>query len=243
VIVEQKVISGKYIYRIFINGKVVYSIENTHPSYFYNVNVFASDPWYFPADALVSNLKYSSYPGPALPAWKCAFKATPWNSEGGGNNAFLDRHHVYCGPNHAIQSLHLVRNGHGKYRYNYVCCRLPINCIKTVAKHTLNNADGGGNMFFLDRHFLKCSNEHHFITEFRLIRPSKSTIRYNYGCCVLPESKECYNFRTPLNDSGGGNVVFLDRHKVQCKANYGMTAFKVERSGNKVRYYYECCTL
>jgi hypothetical protein len=53
---------------------------------------------------------------------QCRGTSTPWNDEGRGNAVFLDRHAVGCNSNELINRFHLVRNGRGKYRYNYTCC-------------------------------------------------------------------------------------------------------------------------
>jgi hypothetical protein len=45
---------------------------------------------------------------------------------------------------------------------------------------------------------------------------------------------------TPSNDWGGGNMIYLDRHSVDC-GNDGLNQFKLERpSGNRIRYRYLC---
>jgi hypothetical protein len=53
---------------------------------------------------------------------QCRGTSTPWNDEGRGNAVFLDRHDVRCNSNELINRFRLVRNGKGRYRYDYTCC-------------------------------------------------------------------------------------------------------------------------
>lgn len=55
-VVEQKRVNSKYVFSITVNGNEVYSIENTTPEIFYNVNAWVSDPWYTAAPGLVQKL-------------------------------------------------------------------------------------------------------------------------------------------------------------------------------------------
>ena len=52
----------------------------------------------------------------------CRNLTTPFNNEGGGNAAFLDRHNVSCDDNENLTRMQLVRNGAGQYQYQYRCC-------------------------------------------------------------------------------------------------------------------------
>lgn len=54
---------------------------------------------------------------------KCEDRATPWNDEGEGYSAYLDRHDVKCNDNEALSRLHLQRDGNGKYHYEFSCCQ------------------------------------------------------------------------------------------------------------------------
>lgn len=53
---------------------------------------------------------------------KCSDRNTPWNDEGRGNAIYLDRHDISCPADNLISKMHLVRDGRGKYRYDYRCC-------------------------------------------------------------------------------------------------------------------------
>ena len=48
---------GRFVYRIYIDGRLVKAVVNTSPGTFYNVKAYSSDPWHLPAPAYVTNLK------------------------------------------------------------------------------------------------------------------------------------------------------------------------------------------
>lgn len=54
---------------------------------------------------------------------KCTNKNTGWNQES-SQNYYLDRHNVKCGTNEAITQFKLQRDGKGKFRYDYRCCKI-----------------------------------------------------------------------------------------------------------------------
>jgi hypothetical protein len=50
-----------------------------------------------------------------------------------------------------------------------------------------------------------------------------------------------YGKDTGWNDEGGGNVIFLDRHGVDCGHDGVVTQFNLTRAGNgNYRYNYQC---
>lgn len=55
----------------------------------------------------------------------------------------------------------------------------------------------------------------------------------------------CYTTNTNMNAAGGGNTVYLDRHNVRCKVNYGLSMFRMYRGngGTKLAYQMRCCTI
>ncbi|VDI65907.1 Hypothetical predicted protein [Mytilus galloprovincialis] len=113
---------------------------------------------------------------------------TPYNKDGKGLNIYLDRHHVSCPSNGFLKHFHLNRNDHGDlYRYTFSCCsphyyqRSQMTCYETT---TPANADGKGNMVYLDRHRPSC-HIGYFINGFQLVRPTSTTIQYKYRCCAF----------------------------------------------------------
>ena len=59
----------------------------------------------------------------ACGASKCTNHSTPWNSDGKGNMAYLDRHNIQCPAGKAIRSLRLHRDGKGQnIQWRYQCC-------------------------------------------------------------------------------------------------------------------------
>ena len=53
----------------------------------------------------------------------CRDVNTGWNQES-DKNIYLDRHNVKCNPNEVITQFKLNRDGKGKFRYDYKCCKM-----------------------------------------------------------------------------------------------------------------------
>nr|XP_047137903.1 uncharacterized protein LOC100212432 [Hydra vulgaris] len=49
--------NGVYTFTVYINGKVIHSIENTKPQSFKNVKVYTADPWYDEQDGFIKDLR------------------------------------------------------------------------------------------------------------------------------------------------------------------------------------------
>lgn len=180
------------------------------------------------------------YISSALVPWTCEWKNTGWNADGNGKSYFLDRHSLACEEGKAINYFHLERNG-GKYRYKYRCCDTQSQCKNKLEK-TPFTSDGNGNTIFLDRQNIDCNKQ--FLSSFRMQRNGGGNrLRYSFTCCEMPakERTTCDNFNTPMNDDGGGNAIFLDRHEVTCGDNSALSHFKLVRGGNKYQYQYTCC--
>jgi len=116
------------------------------------------------------------------------------------------------------------------------CSKNPYK--KTSAKNTPDNDWGGGNSIYLDRHTLDCGNDG--IQQFQLKRPSTTKLDYKYTCVDgVNASQSGYKY-TGSNDWGGGNMIYLDRHKVDC-GKKPISRFRLTRpAGNKLRYQFRC---
>lgn len=55
-IIKQEVVGGANTFSIIMGGQVQFSVENTTPLDLYNVEVWASDPWYPTPETLIRNL-------------------------------------------------------------------------------------------------------------------------------------------------------------------------------------------
>jgi hypothetical protein len=108
----------------------------------------------------------------------------------------------------------------------------------TSAKKTPDNNWGGGNSIYLDRHRLNCGRGG--IQRFQLKRPSTTKLDYKYTCVPgVNASQSGYKY-TASNDWGGGNMIYLDRHKVNC-GKKPISDFQLRRpAGDKIQYRYRC---
>lgn len=170
---------------------------------------------------------------------------TNFDDEGGGNTIYLDRQNVNCKDN-AIKRFHLSREYDkdtkiptGKMKYEVSCSSGDLG--SATNKDTGANDWGGGNTIYLDRHNIDCGSDS-VLTQFRLIRPSESQIRYDYTCKKSNKSLTCRDVNTPANDWGGGNSIFLDRHDVSCNENEVLSQVHLTRpTGGEISYKYKCC--
>ena len=44
--ISQYRLDGVYTFTVYLNGKIIHSVENTKPQSFQNVKVYTADPWY-----------------------------------------------------------------------------------------------------------------------------------------------------------------------------------------------------
>ena len=130
------------------------------------------------------------------------------------------------------------------FRYDYVCCDLPVKCQFHKKIATPWDDVGSGNALYLDRHNVNCGTDS-FLSAFKLNQQGSGRIRYNADCCRIPDKKSCYPAKTPFNDDGRGNAVYLDRHNVACRDNYAISRFRLMRNdkGDKIQYHFTCCTV
>ena len=115
-----------------------------------------------------------------------------------------------------------------------------VSQFATAASYQLTtpaNDDGQGNMLFLDRHHVYCGNDG--LNALRLYRPTATQIAYEYSCTQMPNTASSDVF-TPNNDDGGGNVIFLDRHTVNCEGKAVQSLHLQRPTNNTISYHYKC---
>lgn len=109
-------------------------------------------------------------------------------------------------------------------------------------KTTGYNDDGRGNAVYLDRHSLDCGSNG--ISQFKLYRNANnlSQFQYGYTCSTGGPKLGPYMAKnTGFNDDGGGNVVYLDRHNVDCGSDGVLSQFNLVRNNtSQYRYEYKC---
>ena len=178
-----------------------------------------------------------------LVSHSCYRYHTTFKSDGEKQSiTYLKHHDVNCGLNRIIQSVKLERNtGGNKIRYNYICCEIPCPCNQHSIRRGNFTDYEDGNTAALYNQNVQCS-DHDFITGFNLSHQSNSSkIRYMYKCCnISGRNKASYSAQTPLNNNGGGRVIYLDRHNISCENGYGVTKFHLIESNQKIQYNFSC---
>jgi len=114
----------------------------------------------------------------------------------------------------------------------------PIFASNTT-KNTGFNDRGGGNTIFLDRHNLNCDSNG--INSFILVNDGKGNMRYDYNCSSGGNLQKLSDKDTGFNSDGGGNIIYLDRHNIDCGSNSALAQFNLIRNNNnQLRYNYKC---
>lgn len=177
-------------------------------------------------------------------------KQTALTDEGDMKAQLLDEHNVTCDPN-AVQRFRLVRNGAGKFQYNYGCST-GVELGTATPTNTPFNDNGNGLNIFLDRHDVKCS-EGSVLTQFKLSQnpaANSSQYRYDYTCRAVKEEMVCRDVSSRPCEGwcdgldGEGQLVYLDRHDVKCDADEAMSQFKLTRpTPETIGYTYRCCKI
>ena len=107
-----------------------------------------------------------------------------------------------------------------------------------ISKDSGFNDEGGGNAVYLDRHNVNCDSNG--VKRFHLARDGQGQYKIEYTCSSGGELGSPVDKDTGYNDEGGGNVIYLDRHNVDCGANNVLSQFQLGRSENQYRYNYKC---
>ena len=179
----------------------------------------------------------------------CYTKHTGWNSDGGGNMVYFDRHRLDCGGSGSVLKMFRLRRRGGRIGFEYRCCRLRKTVCYNSRRTNGFSSDGGGNAVYLDRQTVSCGT-YGYLNGYWLERNGgHNSIRYSYYCCNLRYSRHrarttCYNEITNWTYNGNGKSYYLDRQTVQCsRPRYFLTSFRLQRSGSNWRYHSRCCKI
>jgi hypothetical protein len=100
------------------------------------------------------------------------------------------------------------------------------------------NDFAGGSMIHLDRHTVDCDDDG--LTGFSLDMEGTDKMLYNYKCRDGIDGTLEAEKNTGSNDWGNNNVIYLDRHTLDC-GKKPIAKFKLERpAGDKIMYKYTC---
>jgi hypothetical protein len=103
--------------------------------------------------------------------------------------------------------------------------------------------EGKGNMVYLDRHNLNCKKHGSIglLNKIQLSRDGKGKMRLVGNCCADPNNAEMITQYTKMQDDGKGNMVYLDKHQIDCKGGL-MASLKLVRGGaaKKIALQYDC---
>ena len=146
-----------------------------------------------------------------------------------------------CREGYGITYFRYIRETDGieKFGYKYQCCTSQLPCTKRNVVNPQSQY-GWGSPHYLDRQHVNC--EKGIISGFQLII-NDPNMTYAYDCCQGKKPVTCFTKYTSYEDNGGydGYVQYLDRQQVACESKYLLSAFQLDRLGDKWRYRYSCC--
>ncbi len=152
----------------------------------------------------------------------------------------LAQQEVLCPNNGALNSIKYNRLSGNTFQYGYNCSSDWDNTDKTSCKSTVFQLNRNNQAFALGDHSLICDNGS-VMTGFQM-EANADAIRYNYKCAPQTKPLTCRRRSTPPNDSGQGDMVYLDRHNIQCGEDEVLSFLKlVNDSSDKYHFEYSCC--
>jgi len=170
---------------------------------------------------------------------------TPLNDDGGGNSKYFDRHDLSCPQGSLMTRWHLSRSG-SKMQFHYSCDAVEGGLGDCASRQTSLNDAGGGNTAYFDRHNVGCG-EGQALTQWKLNRAgTDNRMQFDYTCCgVLAGLGAPSQTTTSLNDMGGGNALYFDRHDLACPAGQAMTQWRFTRAGtgSKMQFEVSCAAV
>lgn len=189
-----------------------------------------------------SNIYYE-YSCCTIPQDSCTDMETQSSDRGDFSSYNLDQLDVDAGKNRILSGFKLNNIGDNQWNYTFKSCGV-TDKVNTYYDSGCDD-DGKGSIFYLDRHTVDCGAGN-LINRFQLQRLS-DTMRYEYTCVYSKSiTSTCSNHSTTVNgtnkDDPTRSTNYLDRHNVSCPTGYGLSKFKLQRSGSSNIYYdYTCC--
>lgn len=166
---------------------------------------------------------------------------TPANADGGGRTNYLDRHKVMAPAGSGVLTgFGMRRPTEDTLNYEFSYVEHPSAGSSINVHYTpWNNDDhrGGYKTIYLDRHKVMVPSGH-VLVGFQLRCNSSGQYRYEYWSREAP----CGTTRedqTKPSDWGKGNVMYLDRQRIDVPEGCGLRGFQLYRpSGDTIAYRY-----
>jgi len=152
-----------------------------------------------------------------------------------------------CDDTSFIGSMQLKTSG-ASVNYEYSCCHAAEATQATCTDKSTDLSEAP-KIHYLDRHDINCGAtgllNHIALSRGESGSDSHDKVKYDYTCCELPNVKTtCRSSNTQLDDDGGENMHFLDRHHVDCNEGEFLNRLHLSRGGteHKMQYEYTCCS-
>jgi len=160
-----------------------------------------------------------------------------WNSNNVKNLFRAPTVNCMNNPRGAISGFQYGYNGNNGF-WKYQC-----SPITTTTPFNYDRFNGGpqatGGLEFLDRQHIWCP-ENSFLATWNA-NNNNGDMQIVFDCArIANRDNTCVDKYTAYNDKGF-DIIFLDRHRLQCDTNSAMRGWEVQTSGNNIRFHYQCC--
>jgi len=154
---------------------------------------------------------------------------------------YLDRHTLECPATTAMKEWKLNRPTSSTLSFAYKCALIP-DCEPDRDTETPALEEGQGNLIYLDRANTEC-RPGEVLRKWEYIRVPVNKYKIHYSCCKPRTALgACKDLSTTKNSDGGGQLIYLDRHNVQCPVGSAMNKWNFERVGHsEFHINYRCC--
>ena len=178
----------------------------------------------------------------------CKTQYTQWDEfrRDSGSVDYLDRHNIECSDNaYLLKGFNLeVNHSSLRMRVRYTCCYVNNYLGYTNYQTNRNYITPSRNLDnFKNTDAIQGSEKGALKGLQMRSGDNKWRFDYKFGWFDFDPNLDSAIFekQTDWNDAGEGSIWFLDRHKLDClRNNSAIAGFFFERSGNRIRYNYQC---
>ena len=185
----------------------------------------------------------------------CTSHDTGYNDRGGGNPVYLDRHNVDCAhasiaPDSALHRFKIdVENG-DRVRYSYECCAAR-NGLTSCDSFETGNFDLDGNNWGAlanagwdsgtgtSSGWDSCT-ANQAMSQWKFA-PSGGQFKIEHKCCDVKAGLRDCSVKTTGMNGIGNDIMFLDRHNLECDADQIMADWVQRTDGSNAQFAYTCC--
>jgi len=191
-------------------------------------------------------------PAEQIIPYSCYSSTTPKTTAGKGETSLLAEHDVQCKPGfHLTKWQYSPQLAANTFFIAYTCCQVTPYQVQSPSLFTAATPQGGaegltpeylrGPVFVLATHAVSCP-VNTALNQWQLMKTPPREINLRYTCSLIPYCGEDREDATMMNEDGGGNTMFLDRHDVVCAQDEILRYWQlVQGPESEMQIKYNCC--